>query len=157
MRLFAVRVERTAPCCSSRRHLAHRVGQCQRVPIKRGLATVFLAEDLRHHRKVALKVLHAKLAAMLGTDRFLAEIATTANLQHPGILPLFDSGVADGLVYYWAMSRSLSTIRRTVSPDLEAALEQEHSSACLTLRTARADDLRDVACKGTALCSPYAR
>jgi serine/threonine-protein kinase len=65
-----------------------------------GMATVYLAEDLRHQRKVALKVLHTEIAALLGTDRFLAEITTTATLQHPGILPLYDSGAADNVVFY---------------------------------------------------------
>ena len=65
-----------------------------------GMATVYLAEDLRHHRKVAIKVLHAELSAILGTERFLKEIELTANLQHPHILPLFDSGSADGLLFY---------------------------------------------------------
>jgi Tol biopolymer transport system component/tRNA A-37 threonylcarbamoyl transferase component Bud32 len=65
-----------------------------------GMATVFLAEDIRHQRHVALKLLHPELGAVLGTERFLAEIRTTANLQHPNILPLFDSGAAGGLVYY---------------------------------------------------------
>ena len=65
-----------------------------------GMATVYLAEDLKHHRKVAIKVLHAELSAMLGPERFLKEIELTANLQHPHILPLFDSGSADGLLYY---------------------------------------------------------
>ena len=65
-----------------------------------GMATVYLAEDVKHHRRVAIKVLHAELAAMLGPDRFLKEIALTASLQHPNILPLFDSGSADGLLYY---------------------------------------------------------
>ena len=65
-----------------------------------GMATVYLAEDLRHHRKVAIKVLHAELSAVLGSERFLEEIELTANLQHPHILPLFDSGSADGLLYY---------------------------------------------------------
>src|SRR5438552_10734677 len=65
-----------------------------------GMATVYLAQDLRHDRKVALKVLRPELAAILGAERFLAEIKTTANLQHPHILSLFDSGEADGLVYY---------------------------------------------------------
>jgi Tol biopolymer transport system component/tRNA A-37 threonylcarbamoyl transferase component Bud32 len=65
-----------------------------------GMATVYLAEDARHHRKVAIKVLHPELSAVLGTDRFLKEIELTANLQHPHILPLFDSGNADGLLYY---------------------------------------------------------
>jgi serine/threonine protein kinase len=59
-----------------------------------GMATVYLAEDLKHHRKVAIKVLHPDLAASVGPDRFLAEIRTTANLQHPNILALFDSGAA---------------------------------------------------------------
>ncbi|MGQ0560879.1 MAG: protein kinase domain-containing protein, partial [Gemmatimonadota bacterium] len=65
-----------------------------------GMATVYLAEDLRHHRKVALKVLKPELAAVLGTERFLAEIDVTANLQHPHLLPLFDSGEASGALYY---------------------------------------------------------
>ena len=65
-----------------------------------GMATVFLADDLRHERKVALKVLKPELAAVVGADRFLAEIKTTANLQHPHILPLFDSGEADGFLFY---------------------------------------------------------
>jgi serine/threonine-protein kinase len=65
-----------------------------------GMATVYLAEDLRHHRKVAIKVLHAELSAVLGPERFLKEIELTASLQHPHILPLFDSGSADGLLYY---------------------------------------------------------
>ncbi len=65
-----------------------------------GMASVYLAEDLRHHRKVAIKVLHAELSAVLGPERFLKEIELTAGLQHPHILPLFDSGSADGLLYY---------------------------------------------------------
>ncbi|HET6579691.1 MAG TPA: protein kinase [Gemmatimonadales bacterium] len=65
-----------------------------------GMATVYLAQDLRHDRKVALKVLRPELSAILGAQRFLAEIKTTANLQHPHILSLFDSGEADGLVFY---------------------------------------------------------
>src|SRR5512146_1352577 len=65
-----------------------------------GMATVYLAEDLKHHRKVAIKVLHAELSAILGPERFLKEIELTASLQHPHILPLFDSGSADGLLYY---------------------------------------------------------
>jgi serine/threonine-protein kinase len=65
-----------------------------------GMATVFLADDLRHERKVALKVLKPELAAVVGAERFLAEIKTTANLQHPHILALFDSGEADGFLFY---------------------------------------------------------
>lgn len=65
-----------------------------------GMATVFLANDLKHGRQVALKVLKPELAAVVGGDRFLGEIRTTANLQHPHILPLFDSGEADGFLYF---------------------------------------------------------
>ncbi len=65
-----------------------------------GMATVYLAHDLKHDRKVAIKVLRPELAAVIGADRFLAEIKTTANLQHPHILPLFDSGVADSFLFY---------------------------------------------------------
>ena len=65
-----------------------------------GMATVYLAEDVRHRRRVALKVLHPELSAVLGTERFLKEIELTANLQHPHILPLFDSGTADGQLFY---------------------------------------------------------
>jgi serine/threonine-protein kinase len=65
-----------------------------------GMATVFLAGDVRHHRKVAVKVLNPELGAVLGAERFLSEIRVTANLQHPNLLPLFDSGEAGGLLYY---------------------------------------------------------
>jgi eukaryotic-like serine/threonine-protein kinase len=65
-----------------------------------GMATVYLAHDVRHDRKVALKVLRPELSAILGGARFLHEIKTTANLQHPHILGLFDSGEADGTVFY---------------------------------------------------------
>jgi len=61
-----------------------------------GMATVYLADDLKHDRKVAIKVLRPELAAVIGAERFLSEIKTTANLQHPHILPLFDSGAAGG-------------------------------------------------------------
>ncbi len=65
-----------------------------------GMATVYLAHDLKHERDVAIKVLHPDLGAALGAERFLSEIKTTAKLQHPHILPLLDSGAADGLLYY---------------------------------------------------------
>jgi serine/threonine-protein kinase len=64
------------------------------------MATVYLAQDLRHDRKVALKLLRPELAAVIGAERFLAEIKLTANLQHPHILPLFDSGEADSFLFY---------------------------------------------------------
>ncbi|HEY7682351.1 MAG TPA: protein kinase [Gemmatimonadales bacterium] len=65
-----------------------------------GMATVYLAHDLKHDRKVAVKVLRPELAAVIGAERFLAEIKTTASLQHPHILPLHDSGEADGFLFY---------------------------------------------------------
>jgi len=65
-----------------------------------GMAIVYLAEDLKHQRKVALKVLRPELAASIGAERFLREITTAAQLTHPNILPLFDSGEADGTLYY---------------------------------------------------------
>jgi serine/threonine-protein kinase len=76
-----------------------------RYPIERplgrgGMATVYLALDLKHQRQVAIKVLHPELAAGLGTERFLREIRIEAGLQHPHILPLHDSGEADGFLYY---------------------------------------------------------
>ena len=85
--------ERLAAALSDRYRLERELGQG-------GMATVYLAEDLRHHRRVAIKVLHPELSALLGSERFLKEIELTANLQHPHILPLFDSGSADGLLYY---------------------------------------------------------
>jgi serine/threonine-protein kinase len=65
-----------------------------------GMATVYLAEDLKHRRRVAVKVLKPELAASIGAERFLREIETTANLRHPHILPLYDSGDADGFLFY---------------------------------------------------------
>ena len=65
-----------------------------------GMATVYLARDVKHDRPVALKVLDPELGAVLGVERFLSEIRVTANLQHPHLLPLFDSGEADGLLFY---------------------------------------------------------
>ncbi len=65
-----------------------------------GMATLYLAHDLKHERKVAVKVLRPELAAILGAERFLNEIKVTANLQHPNILALYDSGEADTFLYY---------------------------------------------------------
>ena len=72
----------------------------ERVIGRGGMATVYLAADDRHRRNVAIKVVRPDLAAVLGAERFLHEIRVTANLSHPHILPLHDSGVADGLLYY---------------------------------------------------------
>jgi serine/threonine-protein kinase len=86
-------VERLAEALADRYRLERELGAG-------GMATVYLAEDLRHHRHVAVKVLRPELAAVIGAERFLAEIRTTANLQHPHILPLFDSGEADHFLFY---------------------------------------------------------
>jgi len=91
--LMASTLERLQKALADRYRLDREVGQG-------GMATVYLAQDLKHHRKVALKVLRPELAAALGPERFLREIETVAQLQHPHILPLFDSGEADGFLYY---------------------------------------------------------
>ena len=65
-----------------------------------GMATVYLAHDLKHDRQVAIKTLHPELSAYIGPDRFLREIKLIARLSHPHILPLHDSGAADGLLFY---------------------------------------------------------
>ncbi|MGE3527282.1 MAG: serine/threonine-protein kinase, partial [Gemmatimonadales bacterium] len=85
--------ERLAAALADRYRIERELGQG-------GMATVYLAQDLKHDRLVALKVLRPELAAVIGAERFLTEIKTTANLQHPHILPLFDSGEADGFVFY---------------------------------------------------------
>jgi eukaryotic-like serine/threonine-protein kinase len=86
-------LHRLTVALSSRYRIERELGQG-------GMATVYLAVDVRHQRKVALKVLHPELSAVLGPERFLKEIELTASLQHPHILPLFDSGSADGQLFY---------------------------------------------------------
>ena len=86
-------VDRLAAALADRYRIERELGQG-------GMAIVYLAHDVRHDRKVAIKVLLPELAAVIGADRFLTEIKTTANLQHPHILPLFDSGSADGQLFY---------------------------------------------------------
>ncbi len=87
-----------------------------------GMATVYLAEDLRHHRNVAIKVLHAELSAVLGPERFLKEIELTASLQHPHILPLFDSGSANGLLYYVMPFVEGETLRARLEREKQLAI-----------------------------------
>ena len=85
-----------------------------------GMATVYLAHDLRHERAVAIKVLHQELGTALGAERFLAEIRTTARLQHPHILPLLDSGSAgDGLLYYVMPFVSGETLRHRLAREVQ--------------------------------------
>ena len=74
--------------------------QVERVLGEGGMATVYLAHDQKHNRKVAVKVMRPELAATLGADRFLREVQVAAQLSHPNILPMFDSGEADGILYY---------------------------------------------------------
>ena len=88
-----------------------------------GMATVYLAEDLKHKRKVALKVLRPELAAVLGAERFVQEITTTAALQHPHILPLFDSGTADGFLYYVMPFIDGETLRGKLNRETQVGIE----------------------------------
>jgi len=86
-------IDRLATALADRYRVERELGQG-------GMATVYLAEDLKHQRKVAIKVLRPELAHALGPERFLREISTTAALHHPHILPLYDSGQAEGFLYY---------------------------------------------------------
>jgi TolB-like protein/tetratricopeptide (TPR) repeat protein len=88
------------------------------------MATVYLARDLRHERDVALKVLRPELAATMGPDRFLQEVRVTANLQHPHILPLFDSGEADGFLYYVMPYLEGESLRERVAREGELPVTQ---------------------------------
>ena len=89
-----------------------------------GMATVYLAEDLKHRRKVAVKVLRPELAAVLGAERFLKEIEVTANLQHPHILPLFDSGEADGFLYYVMPFVEGESLREKLNREKQLSIEE---------------------------------
>ncbi len=89
-----------------------------------GMATVYLAHDLKHERKVALKVLKPELAAVVGADRFLAEIKTTANLQHPHILPLFDSGQADSFLFYVMPYVEGDTLRDKIDREKQLSVQE---------------------------------
>ena len=94
-----------------------------------GMATVYLAQDIRHDRRVAIKVLHPELSAVLGADRFLAEIKLTAALQHPHILPLFDSGSADGLLFYVMPYVEGETLRTRLSREKQLPIGEAVSLA----------------------------
>jgi len=95
-----------------------------------GMATVYLASDLRHDRRVALKVLKRELAAVLGAGRFLAEIKTTANLQHPHILPLFDSGEADGFLFYVMPFVEGQSLRERLDREPQLPVDEAVRIAC---------------------------
>ena len=89
-----------------------------------GMATVYLAADLKHDRKVAIKVLKPELAAVLGAERFVVEIKTTASLQHPHILPLFDSGTAEGQLYYVMPYIQGETIREKLNRETQFGVDE---------------------------------
>ncbi len=101
-----------------------------------GMATVYLAEDLKHERKVAVKVLRPELAAVLGAERFVKEIKTTANLQHPHILPLFDSGEADSFLYYVMPFIDGETLRDKLNRETQLGIDE-----AVNITTAVADAL----------------
>ncbi|MGH7709955.1 MAG: protein kinase domain-containing protein, partial [Gemmatimonadaceae bacterium] len=89
-----------------------------------GMATVYLARDVRHDRDVAIKVLRPELAAVLGAERFVVEIKTTAALQHPHILPLFDSGTADGFLFYVMPYIQGETIREKINRETQFGVDE---------------------------------
>jgi len=91
---------------------------------KGGMATVYLAQDVKHDRVVALKVLHPDLAASLGPERFLREIKLAARLNHPHILPLFDSGEADGFLYYVMPYVEGESLRERLDRDQQLSIEE---------------------------------
>ena len=89
-----------------------------------GMATVYLARDIRHDRLVALKLLNPELGAVLGVERFLSEIKVTANLQHPNLLPLFDSGEADGLLFYVMPFVEGETLRKRIDREKQLPVDE---------------------------------
>jgi eukaryotic-like serine/threonine-protein kinase len=89
-----------------------------------GMATVYLAQDLKHHRAVAIKVLRAELGAILGPERFLREIEISAQLHHPHILPLYDSGEAEGLLFYVMPYVEGESLRDRLAREKQLALEE---------------------------------
>ena len=89
-----------------------------------GMATVYLAHDVKHDRKVAIKVLKPELAAVLGAERFVVEIRTTASLQHPHILPLFDSGEADRQLYYVMPYLQGETVREKLNRETQFGMDE---------------------------------
>ncbi len=95
-----------------------------------GMATVFLAEDLRHRRRVAIKVLRPEIGAAIGTERFLREIRLAAQLQHPHILALYDSGEADGLLYYVMPYVEGESLRDKLNREKQLGLEEAIEIAC---------------------------
>jgi len=89
-----------------------------------GMATVYLAHDVKHDRQVAVKVLRPELAAVIGAERFVQEIKTTANLQHPHILPLFDSGTADSFLFYVMPYIEGETLRGKLDRETQLGIDE---------------------------------
>lgn len=96
----------------------------ERVVGRGGMATVYAAEDIKHHRRVALKILHKECRAALGGERFLREIELTGNLQHPNILPLFDSGDVDGMLYYVMPLVDGHSLRARISDEEQLPIDE---------------------------------
>jgi hypothetical protein len=109
--------ERLAAALADRYRIERQLGQG-------GMATVYLAADLRHNRNVAIKVLKPELAAVLGAERFVQEIQTTAQLQHPHILPLFDSGSANGFLYYVMPYIEGETLRKRLDREKQLGIDE---------------------------------
>jgi eukaryotic-like serine/threonine-protein kinase len=110
-------IERLNAALEGRYHVERELGEG-------GMATVYLADDLKHERRVALKVLKPELAAVVGAERFLAEIKTTANLQHPHVLPLFDSGEADSFLFYVMPYLDGETLRERIDRDKQLPIDE---------------------------------
>jgi eukaryotic-like serine/threonine-protein kinase len=116
-------LDRLAAALADRYRVEHELGAG-------GMATVYLAEDLKHRRKVALKVLKPELAAVIGGDRFVQEITTTAALQHPHILPLFDSGEVEGFLFYVMPFIDGETLRSKLNRETQFGVEDAIRIAC---------------------------
>jgi len=110
-------LDRLTAALSDRYHIEHELGAG-------GMATVYLAHDIKHDRKVALKVLRPELAAVIGAERFLVEIKTTANLQHPNILALYDSGEADSFLFYVMPYIEGETLRDRMNREKQLPIEE---------------------------------
>ncbi len=110
-------VERLTAALADRYRIERELGQG-------GMATVYLAADLKHDRNVAIKVLKPELAAVLGAERFVTEIKTTAALQHPNILPLFDSGTADGFLFYVMPYVEGETLRAKLDRETQVGVDE---------------------------------